>query len=298
MSDLFPRAGHILLHSLLDTLKLLPFLFLAYLFMEFLEHKSGDAAGRLLKRSGKIGPLIGGALGAVPQCGFSAAASGLYAGRLITVGTLLAVYLSTSDEMLPVLIAGGSPVPFTLALLGIKILIGVSVGFSVDLVFRLVRRGDSVPEPQIEELCEREHCECGDHFALSALKHTLRIAGFLFLVTLLLTTAVELIGEDRLAGLVLDRPVLGNLLASVVGLIPNCASSVVLTELHLEGVISVGSMLSGLLVNAGVGLLVLFRNNRPLSDSIRVLAILWGVGMLTGLLIDLTPVGGWLVSLR
>lgn len=298
MSGFLHHAGHVLLHSLTDTFKLLPFLYLTYLFMEFLEHKSGDAAGKLLRRSGKVGPLIGGALGAVPQCGFSAAASGLYAGRLVTVGTLLAVYLSTSDEMLPILIAGGAKLPFTLAVLGVKILVGVAVGFLVDLVFRLIRRSETAPEPQIEELCEREHCDCGDHFALSALKHTLHIAGFLFLVTLLLTAGVELVGEERLAGLVLNRPVLGNLLASLVGLIPNCASSVVLTELHLEGVISIGSMLSGLLVNAGVGILVLFRNNRPVWDSLRVLAILWCVGMLTGLLIDLTPVGVWLVGLR
>lgn len=286
-----------ILHSLLDTAKLLPFLFLTYLLMEFLEHKSGDAAGRLLRRSGKIGPLLGGALGVVPQCGFSAAASGLYAGRLITVGTLLAVYLSTSDEMLPILLSSGASLPFILGVLGCKLTIGVLVGFAVDFVFRLVRRKRQTDQPCIEAICEREHCKCGEHFVLSALKHTLRIAVFLLIVTFLLEAAVHLIGEERIASLVLNRPVLGNLLAAVVGLIPNCASSVLLTELYLSGVISIGSMLSGLLVNAGVGLLVLFRTNRPVSDSVRVLVILWCTGMVSGLLIDVSPLAGWLNGL-
>lgn len=288
----------VILDSLLDTAKLLPFLFLTYLLMEFLEHKSGDAAGKLLRRSGKIGPLLGGALGVLPQCGFSAAASGLYAGRLITSGTLLAVYLSTSDEMLPVLVSNRVPVPFLLAVLGCKLVIGVAVGFAVDACFRVFGKKRQDRTPHIEDLCEREHCHCGDRFALSALRHTFRIACFLLVITFLLNTAVFFIGEDRLAATVLNRPVLSNLLSATVGLIPNCASSVVLTELYLSGVLGIGSMLSGLLVNAGVGILVLFRNNRPISDSVRLLAILFGVGLLFGILIDLTPVAGWLNALR
>ena len=296
MSPFFHEAGHVLLHSLTDTLKLLPFLFLTYLLMEFLEHKSGGAAQRLLRRSGKVGPLLGALLGAVPQCGFSAAASGLYAGRLVTLGTVLAVYLSTSDEMLPILITSGASVWYILAVLGIKVLIGLVAGFGVDLVLRLIFKKCET-EPQIEDICEREHCDCKDHFALSALKHTARIGLFLFAITLLLTAGIELVGEERIASLLLNRPLLANLLASLVGLIPNCASSVILTELCVEGVISAGSMLSGLLVNAGVGLLVLFRQNRPVWDSVRVLSILWGIGLLSGLLIDLTPMGARLTAL-
>ncbi|MBE6634236.1 MAG: hypothetical protein E7620_07860 [Ruminococcaceae bacterium] len=262
--------------------------------MEYLEHRSGDASGRLLKKSGKIGPLLGAGLGCLPQCGFSAAASGLYGGRLITAGTLIAVFLSTSDEMLPVMISNGVSILFLISVLGIKVAIGVLVGFLVDLI----GRGHRSDAPQIEEFCEREHCDCHDHFALSALKHTVHVGVFLFLVTLILNGAVELIGEETLKGAVLNRPVLSNLMAAVVGVIPNCASSVVLTELQLSGIISVGSMLSGLLVNGGVGLLVLFRNNRPLSDSLRILAILFAAGVLSGLLVDLTPLGGWIASLR
>ncbi len=298
MNELWHFVGHVLWHGFLDTVKLLPFLFLTYLLMEFLEHRSGDLTERLLRRSGKIGPLVGGLLGAVPQCGFSAAASGLYAGRLITVGTLLAVYLSTSDEMLPILIAGGGKPLFLLAVLGCKILIGTAVGFLVDGVFRLVNKNKTTEEDPIHDLCERERCACGDRFVLSALKHTLYITLFLFAVNLILGGAVELVGEERLAGFVLNRPVLGNLLASVLGLIPNCAASVVLTELYLSDVIPLGAMLSGLLVNAGVGSMVLLRQNRPILDSIRVLVILWTVGFLSGLLVDITPVGAWISALR
>ncbi len=286
---------HSLLHSLEDTLRLLPFLFLTYLLMEFLEHKSGDAAARWLRGSGRIGPLLGGALGVVPQCGFSAAASGLYTGRIITTGTLLAVYLSTSDEMLPILIAEGAAAPLILKLLLSKLVIGIAAGFSVDLLARLLRpKGQRAPEPQIEELCEREKCDCHGHFALSALKHTLHIALFLLLFTFLLTLGIEALGEDRLALFLSDKPVLGSILSALVGLIPNCASSVLLTDLYLEGILSTGSVMAGLLVNAGVGLAILFRNNRPLWDSIRILAILLFIGILCGIVMDVTPLGIWI----
>lgn len=282
----------VILDTLLDTARLLPFLFLTYLLMEFLEHHSGDRLGRWLGRSGRVGPLIGGALGIVPQCGFSAAAAGLYAGRVVTVGTLLSVWLATSDEMLPILLSRGVSVGFLLRFLGVKLLCGVAAGFAVDGICRLFHRADE--EPHIEDICEREHCHCDDHFALSALRHTLKITLFLLVVSFALNTLIHFVGEDRLAALVSDRKILGNLLAAVVGLIPNCASSVVLTELYLSEVISIGSMLSGLLVNAGVGVLVLFRNNRPVRDSVRVVALLFGIGLLCGIVSDLSPLGAWI----
>jgi len=298
LTEFLHEAGHVLLHTALEAIRILPFLYLTYLLMEFLEHKSGDATERLLRRSGRVGPLLGGAMGVVPQCGFSAAASGLYAGRLITVGTLLAVYLSTSDEMIPVMINHGIRPLFMLAVLGCKLVIAVVVGFAVDGIIYLLPSGNRDTEPQIEDLCEREHCKCGDHFAKSALNHTLKTLAFIFLVSLALNATVEIVGEDALAGLVLNRPFWGSVLSSLVGLIPNCASSVVLTELYLSGVISFGSVMSGLLVNAGVGILVLFRNNRPIRDSVRVVAILFLVGALGGLLLDLTPLSGWINTLR
>lgn len=297
MEHLIEHLPEILKHTLLDTVKLIPFLFLTYLLMEFLEHKSGDAAANWLRRSGRVGPLVGGTFGIVPQCGFSAAASGLYAGRIITAGTLIAVYLSTSDEMLPILISHGAPLPFVLKILATKLTVGIGAGFLVDSVARLIRRRRNAPvqEPQIEELCEREHCQCNDHFLLSALKHTLWVTLFVLLFTFVMTSALHVVGEDRLADLILNRPVIANVLSAAVGLIPNCASSVVLTELHLSGILSVGAMLSGLLVNAGVGMALLFRTNRPLRDSLRIVAILLAVGIAVGIVIDITPIGSWLV---
>ena len=279
----------VLLDTLLDTAKLLPFLFLTYLFMEFLEHKSGDAAARWLGRSGKIGPLVGAGLGIIPQCGFSAAASGLYTGRVITAGTLVAVYLSTSDEMLPVLIPQvidhKAPISLVFGLLGAKFLIGMIVGFLVDLVSRLFRKKEE--EPSIEDFCEREHCNCGDHFVVSALKHTGKITLFLLVFLFLFNTGIYLIGEENIKGFITSRPVLGSFLATLFGLIPNCAPSVMLTELYLGGALKLGALLAGLLVNAGVGLALLFRNNRPIKDSFRILAILVAVGFSVGLLTDL-----------
>ena len=295
MHEFLHALSHSFLHTLTDTAKVLPFLFLTYLLMEFLEHKAGDATERWLKGSGKVGPLLGGALGLLPQCGFSAAASGLYTGRVVTTGTLIAVYLSTSDEMLPILISTGAELPLILKLLGTKLAIGVAAGFCVDGAAYLIRRriGEK-PQPQIEDLCERENCDCGNHFVLSALKHTLYITLFLLLFTFIMNLTVELVGEENIGALVLNRPVLGSVLAALVGLIPNCASSIVLTSLYMEGVLSSGAMLSGLLVNAGVGIAVLFRNNRPVRDSLRILLILWCIAVLSGILIDITPIGTWL----
>lgn len=284
----------VIIDSLLDTAKLLPFLYLTYLFMEFLEHKSGGAAEAWLRRSGKIGPLVGGALGIVPQCGFSVAATGLYTGRIITVGTLIAVYLSTSDEMLPILISEGAPALFVLKVLLAKLTIGIIFGFLTDLLLRVFKKGNDKDAPKIEELCEKENCHCEGHFALSALKHTLHVVIFILAFSFILNTVIYIIGEDTISAFVLDKPLVGNLLASVIGVIPNCASSVILTELYLENVISIGAMLSGLLVNAGIGLAVLFKNNRPIKDSFMILIILFAIGVTAGTLIDITPLSGLL----
>ena len=297
MHEFFHLLGHSILHTLLDTAKVVPFLFLSYLLMEFLEHKAGGAPERWLRGSGKVGPLIGGALGVLPQCGFSAAATGLYTGRMVTTGTLIAVYLSTSDEMLPILISSGAPISAILKLLATKLVIGIAAGFAIDGIARLLRKGKTdAQEPQIEELCERENCDCGDRFVLSALKHTAYITAFLLIFTLLLNMGIELIGEENIKSVVLNRPVLGSVLAALVGLIPNCASSVALTSLFVDGVLSSGALLSGLMVNAGVGLAILFRNNRPIKDSLRVVAILFGISVFCGIFIDLTPLGAWIAK--
>ena len=214
---------------------------------------------------------------------------------MITTGTLIAVYLSTSDEMLPILISSGAPASTVLKLVGTKLVIGIAAGFAIDGITRLIYRGrQHAQEPQIEELCERENCDCGDRFVLSALKHTVYITIFLLIFTFVLNLGVELVGEETIQSVVLDRPVLGSFLAALVGLIPNCASSVALTSLFADGVLSSGALLSGLMVNAGVGLAILFRNNRPVRDSFRVVAILFGISVVCGILIDLTPLGAWI----
>ncbi|MBQ5973095.1 MAG: arsenic efflux protein [Oscillospiraceae bacterium] len=274
----------ILKDTLLDFVKLLPFLFLAYLLMEILEHKAGERTEALIRRSGRFGPAVGAVLGVIPQCGFAAATSNFYAAGLITRGTLLAVYLSTSDEMLPILISRGAPAALILKILGVKIAVGLLVGFAVDLVARKPLSGD------IHSLCEDQDCGCEhDGVFKAALRHTLKIAAFLLAVTLILNLAVGYIGEDKIAGLILNKPVAGELIAGLIGLIPNCAASVVITELYLQGAMSAGAMLSGLLVGSGVGLLVLFRSRRRWKDNLLTLALLYGSGVAAGLLIGALP---------
>lgn len=281
--------GEALLHSIehaaLDTLKLLPFLFLTYLLMEILEQKAGDKAEAAVRRAGKWGPLMGGALGAVPQCGFSAAASSFYAGRVLTVGTLLAVFLSTSDEMVPIMLSGiasGKSDVLTLVwiLLG-KVVLGAITGFIVDLLWR---RKDTV---DIHLICEQEHCDCEDGPLKSAIKHTLKIALYLVVIGFAINLAIELLGEDTLAALFTDLPVVGVLISALIGMIPNCAASVTVTQLFLDGVISTGAMMAGLLTGAGVGLLVLFRLNRRPKENLLIMGVLFGSGVLWGVLIDL-----------
>ncbi|MBQ2802885.1 MAG: arsenic efflux protein [Lachnospiraceae bacterium] len=387
---------HIIEHTLLDSIKLVPFLFLTYLAMEYLEHKAGAKTERLVRRAGTWGPLIGGALGAVPQCGFSAAASNLYAGRIISLGTLLAIYLSTSDEMLPILLSSDKVTAAEVTkIVIIKALIGIFVGFVVDMVMQCVVKGthkghhphehshvadsrdghshgeerneslghshvadsrdghshgeerheslghshvadskdghshreerheslghshvadsrdghshggerheslghshvaesrdshDHDEHYHIHEICVHEHCDCEkDGVWLSAIKHTLQITFFIILITFILNLVLHFVGEDILANLILNRPVLGPVVAGVVGLIPNCASSVVITQLYLEGVIGMGTMMAGLLVGAGVGLLVLFRVNQNKKESIKIAGLLYLIGVLVGIMIE------------
>ena len=280
---------HAFAHAVKDTLPLLPFLYLTYLLMELLEHKAGERVDAIIRRSGRVGPLAGGLLGMLPQCGFSAAAASLYAGRVVSLGTMLAVFLSTSDEMLPILLTKQIPLPSVLALLGTKAAVAVIFGFLVDLLYRPRH------EEHVEELCQAEGCHCeGKSIFLSALFHMLKVALFIFLATFALGLVIELVGEEQLASLVLDRPVLGSLLAGLIGLIPNCAASVILTELHLGGALSLGAMLSGLLVGAGVGLLVLFRMNRRIKENLLILLVLYAIGAAVGVLFDLTGLGALL----
>lgn len=278
----------ILLDTIIDSARLIPFLFLTYLVMEYLEHRTAGKAQEVMKKGGRLGPLLGGALGAVPQCGFSAAASNLYAGRVITLGTLIAIYLSTSDEMLPILLSEADRVGVgaILKILALKAVIGIAAGFIIDFVVRPKEDG----QDHIHEMCEHDHCHCkeGAGILKSALIHTAQITLFILLISFVLNTALAFLGEDVLRNIILNKPVAGVLLAGLVGLIPNCASSVVLTQLYLEGVMSFAACMSGLLVGAGVGILVLFRANRDKKENSKIVLLLYAIGIAAGLLMELT----------
>lgn len=277
---------HILEHSLLDTLKLVPFLFLTYLLMEYIEHRTTDKVKKMIHKSGSAGSFIGGLLGAVPQCGFSASAASLYAGRVISLGTLIAIFLSTSDEMLPILISEKADVRLILQILGVKVCIGMIAGFIIDFVMRLNKKPQD-DKLKIHDMCEHGHCHCEKSIWKSALKHTLQIVIFILLVNLALNCVIEFIGEESLADLFFTKPVIGELIAGLVGLIPNCASSVVITQLFLEGVIGYGAMMSGLLVGSGVGILVLFKVNEKMKENLKILALLYAIGVGSGILLGL-----------
>ena len=267
--------------SLIDSIKLLPFLFLTYLVMEYLEHKAGQKMQKAIQSAGRGGPLIGSILGVFPQCGFSAAASNLYAGRIITAGTLLAVFLSTSDEMLPIMISENVNVLVILKILAVKVMIGMLAGFAVDFIFRSRKK-----EMQIEHLCEQHHCHCENGIWKSALHHTVEIFLYIILVSLALNLLIAWIGEDVLGNMILNRPVVGELAAALVGMIPNCASSVAITQMYLNGVLSAGALTAGLLAGSGVGLLVLFRVNDDYKENLLIMGVLYAAGVAGGLLVN------------
>ncbi len=285
---------HVLEHSVGDTLRLVPFLFVTYLAMEALEHASADRVQAVVERSGKAGPAVGALLGAIPQCGFSAMAATLYAGRVVTVGTLVAVILSTSDEMIPVFLAHGEPAGRMLAIMAAKVVVGVAVGFAVDVALRLLRRaGDG--HVHIHELCERAHCHCDDDDAghdhghgrwaivRSAAVHTVQVGAWILVITFAFGLVIELVGVDALATAVANHPVRATFLSALVGLIPNCGASVAITELYLEGALATGPMLAGLLASGGVGLLVLWRTNADLRQNAVITLFVYAVAVVVGL---------------
>ena len=300
---------HVLEHSLLDTLELVPFLLVTYLAMEAIEHTASARVRSVVGRSGKAGPVVGSVLGALPQCGFSAMAATLYAGRVVSAGTLVAVILSTSDEMVPVFLAHQEPVGRMLAVMAFKLVVGLAVGLLVDAALRAWHRaGDG--KLHIHELCEREHCHCddadGDHDAhghhghahghgrwaivRSALVHTAQVTFFIFVVTFAFGLLIEYVGQDALGALLANHPVRATFVAALVGLIPNCGASVAITELYLDGVLATGPMVAGLLASGGVGLLVLWRTNASAAQNAAVTAFVYAVAVLAGLLVGFSGI--------
>lgn len=329
---------HIVTHALEDTLPIVPFLLITYLALELLEHAAGDRVNGVVKRAGAAGPVVGALLGIVPQCGFSAMGATLYAGRVITLGTLVAVFLSTSDEMLPLLVAERVDAGLLAQVLLAKAAVAAVVGLAVDAALRALRRNARVHaamrrgvlgpaavagDPAVEQdvidelaeagegadhihrLCERDHCGCDDDHEAgpsghdhghdhhggawpvvrSALSHTVQVTVFIFLVTMALVAVLETVGEPALEAFLSGNRVLAVFASALVGLIPNCAASVVITQLYLEGVLSFGAMLAGTLVGAGAGFLVLFRTNQSLRENVVILVALYVVGVLCGIVL-------------
>lgn len=275
--------------TLIDAIKLLPFLFITYLIMEYIEHKMGEKSKNIIKKSGKWGPFLGSILGAFPQCGFSVSATNLYAGRVITLGTLIAVYLSTSDEMLPIFISEAVSPIIILKILGIKLIVGMIAGILIDLVINLFNKDKTKEKDnEIGHICEEEHCHCNEKgIVKSAISHTLNIFLFIILITFIINIIVYFVGEELIASWILNKPIIGPMISSLIGLIPNCAASVIITNMYLENVISLGSMISGLLTGAGVGLAVLFKTNNNLKENIKIVGLLYIIGVISGVLIEL-----------
>lgn len=308
----------VLADSVIDTLKLIPFLLVTYLAMEALEHFASNKVKEAVERAGTAGPVVGGLLGALPQCGFSAMAATLFSGRVVTAGTLVAVILSTSDEMIPVFVAHQEPVSRMLAIIATKVALGIVAGLLLDLVLRLLHRaGDG--HAHIHELCEREHCHCeeadepdedegedehGSHgghhdhahhhghshshhgvwgIVRSACVHTAQVTAFIFLISLLFGLIIEGFGVDSIRSMLAYHPVRATFIAALVGLIPNCGASVAIAELFLDGTLATGPMLAGLLSSGGVGLLVLWRTNAEARQNVYVTLLVYGVAVLAGL---------------
>lgn len=271
----------LVLDSLIDSIKLLPFLFVAFIFIELLEHKFSKHTVEMIEKSGKFGPLLGGILGVFPQCGFSVMATNLYVTGIISLGTLIAIYLSTSDEMLPILLSHGTSIDIIIKILLIKVVIAIFWGFIVDL---FIRRDNSIGH---YDICEEEHCHCEEGIFKSSIKHTVNIFLFILGVNFILNVVMDYIGEDILMGIFNGSSIVSPMVASLIGLIPNCGASVIITELYLNGVIPLSSVVAGLLTGSGVALIVLFRTNKNIRDNLRILFLIYGVGVISGLVIEL-----------
>lgn len=273
----------IILDTILDSLKLIPFLFVAFLIIELIEHKLTDKNRNILAKSKKIGPILGSLLGAVPQCGFSVMATNLYVTRIITLGTLISIYLSTSDEMLIVMLSENIDISLIIKIILIKIIFGIIYGLIIDKIVT----NKKTKEQENYEICNDEHCDCKHGIVLSSIKHTLHITLFIFIITLILNIIFNYVGEDYLSKIFLTNTIFGTFITSLIGLIPNCASSVILTELYINNSISIGALIGGLLTSSGASLLVLFKNNKNIKENLKIVSLLYSLGVISGIIIEL-----------
>lgn len=274
----------VILDTLLDGIKLIPFLFIAFLLIELLEHKFTNKSKQVIIKSGKLGPFLGSVLGLFPQCGFSVMATNLYTTRIITLGTLISIYLTTSDEMLPILISNKTRISVILTLLLIKFIVGMIWGFIIDLIIRKTNKVRKINY----EICDEEHCRCHkDGLIKATVKHTLNTIIFVIIISFIINMLMGLAGENNLSKTFLKNNIFGPFISSIIGLIPNCGASVMITELYLNDVISLGSTISGLLTGSGVAILVLFKENRNLKENLIILGLLYGIGVISGVIIEI-----------
>ena len=257
--------------------------------MEYIEHKIGSKSKNIIKKAGKFGPIWGSLLGIFPQCGFSVSATNLYAGRVITLGTLISVYLATSDEMLPILISNAISPTVILKILGMKFIIGMLAGILIDFVINKMRiNKKETEENEIVHMCEEEKCHCEEKGIFkSALKHTINIYIYIVLIIFIVNIVVDSIGHEAIANFILNKPIIGPMLAALIGLIPNCAASVIITNMYLENLISFGSMMAGLLTGAGVGVAVLLKTNKRVKENVIIISVLYALGAISGIIIEL-----------
>ena len=273
----------VILDTIIDSLKLIPFLLVAFLIIELLEHKLNNKTKNIITKSKKIGPIIGSLLGVIPQCGFSVMATNLYITRIITLGTLISIYLSTSDEMLIIMISEKVEISLILKILLIKIFFGIVYGLIIDKIINKKKKDKETNY----ELCDEEHCDCNHSILLSAIKHTLHITLFIFIITLIINTIFTLLGDNYLSKILLNNSILSPFITSLIGLIPNCAASVILTELYLNSNISLGALIGGLLTSSGSSLLVLIKNNKNQKENLSIILLLYALGVLSGIIIEL-----------
>lgn len=272
----------IILDTLLDGLKLAPFLFIAFFIIETIEHKVSSNAKNIVGKSGKFGPLVGSLLGLIPQCGFGVIATNLYVTRIVSMGTLIAIYLSTSDEMLPIMLTNNVDIKVILFVLVVKFIVGMIFGYIIDLVFRKKKNVRY-------DICDEEHCGCNHEHSLfkSSLIHTLKTLGFILVITFLINVAFEYLGEHYLRKLFMSDSIFAPFITSLVGLIPSCGASIMITELYFNNAINIGAMISGLLTGSGVSMLVLFRSNKDIKENFTILGLVYFIGVVCGLVIQL-----------
>ena len=273
-----------LMDGFIDSLKILPYLFIAFLVIEFLEHKLSKKSEKYLEKYNKFGPIVGGVFGALPQCGFSTMASNLFSNGVITTGTLIAIFLATSDEMLAVMLSERTDIKILFSIILFKVVVGIICGFIVDIVYHKKANAHK----KIEEHCKHDDCHCEENGIFkSSVIHTFKVFLFILVMNLILNTIIYYIGEEQLSSLLLHHNLFTYFLASLIGLIPNCASSVIITELYLSHLISIGTMLSGLLTGSGLGILLLFKENKNKKENIGILMTIYFIGVLVGLIVDI-----------